>query len=64
MKPRGGRVDRGGEVVSLVRCVVRVVDGYVVVEAAAKTEHDLALLRRVILSSLSTALGGEERDGD
>ena len=58
VKPRpGSGKDAEERVVRGVKCVVRVVDGYVTLEAAAKTRDDLVILRRVISSCLDSLLG-------
>jgi len=48
--------DRSEEVISGVRCVVKVVDGDIVVEAAARSERDIALLKKILNDNLSMLL--------
>ncbi|HIQ29543.1 MAG TPA: hypothetical protein EYH45_03160 [Candidatus Caldiarchaeum subterraneum] len=63
VKPRRREGRDVDYVVYGVRCVVRVQDGYVYVEAAAKTKDDVEMLRRIVsrcLAKLSKGLRGYE----
>ena len=58
VKPRRREYAGGEHVISGVKCVVKVHDGYVIIEAMARNQRDLKILRRILDRCLSNALNG------